>query len=113
MVAKSRGSTDISLSSNYILKRLKKRKQRSVPTNLNNSLDPSQLPIIAKAVGLDETAFNTCLTSGKYTNFIQKSVEEAIKAGALGTPYSVIITKDGRKVVINGAEPLTSVKIKI
>jgi len=82
-------------------------------TNSNNSLDPSQLPIIAKAVGLDETAFNTCLTSGKYTNFIQKSVEEAIKAGALGTPYSVIITKDGRKVVINGAEPLTSVKIKI
>lgn len=82
-------------------------------TNSNNSLDLSQLPVIAKAVGLDETAFNTCLSSGKYTGFIQKSVEEAIKAGALGTPYSVIVAKDGRMVVINGAEPLISVKIKI
>ncbi len=82
-------------------------------TNSNDSLDPSQLPIIAKAVGIDETAFNTCLSSGKYTEFVKKSVEEAIKAGALGTPYSVIIAKDGRMVVINGAEPLASVKIKI
>ncbi len=82
-------------------------------TESNNTLDANQLPVIAKQVGLDETAFNACLSSGKYTEFIKKSVEEAIKAGALGTPYSVIIAKDGRMVVINGAEPLASVKIKI
>ena len=44
---------------------------------------------------------------------MKKSVEEAIKAGALGTPYSVIVTKDGKKVVINGAEPIAMVKAKI
>ena len=81
-------------------------------TNSNNSLEASELPKIAQAVGLDVTAFNSCLSSGRYTEFITKSVEEAIKAGARGTPYSVII-KGSQKVVINGAEPLASVKIKI
>lgn len=82
-------------------------------TNSNNTLDPSELPKIAQTVGLDVTAFNTCLSSGKYTEFIKRSVEEAVKTGARGTPYSVILTKDGKKVVINGAEPLASVKVKI
>jgi len=82
-------------------------------TNSNNSLDPNQLPIIATNVGLDKSAFNTCLSSGKYNAFITKSVEDAVKAGARGTPYSVIIAKNGEKVVINGAEPFESVKLKI
>ena len=82
-------------------------------TNSNDSLNPAELPKIAKAVGLDVTAFNACLSSGKYTEFVQKSVEEAVKAGARGTPYSVIISKDGTKVVINGAEPFAMVKAKL
>ena len=44
---------------------------------------------------------------------VKKSVEEAVKAGARGTPYSVIVAKDGEKVVINGAEPIEMVKDKI
>ena len=82
-------------------------------TNSNDTLDPSELPKIATAMGLDVTTFNTCLSSGKYAELVKKSVEEAIKAGALGTPYSVIVTKDGQKVLINGAEPITMVKAKI
>ena len=82
-------------------------------TSSNDSLDPSELPKIATAIGLDVIAFNTCLSSGKYAELVKKSVEEAIKAGALGTPYSVIVTKDGQKVLINGAEPITMVKAKI
>ena len=82
-------------------------------TNSNDTLDPSELPKIATAIGLDVIAFNTCLSSGKYAELVKKSVEEAIKAGALGTPYSVIVTKDGQKVLINGAEPIAMVKAKI
>lgn len=82
-------------------------------TKSNNSLDPAELPKIAAATGLDVNAFNTCLSSGKYTETINESVKEAIKAGALGTPYSIIVTKDGQKILINGAEPLAMVKSKI
>ncbi len=82
-------------------------------TNSNDSLDPSELPEIAATVGLDVGAFNTCLSSGRHTESVKKSVGEAIKAGALGTPYSVIVTEDGQKVLINGAEPIAMVKAKI
>ncbi len=82
-------------------------------TKSNDSLDPSELPKIAKAIGLDESAFNNCLNSGKYADFITKSIEAAVKAGARGTPYSIIITKGSKQTVINGAESLASVKTKI
>lgn len=82
-------------------------------TNSNDSLDPAELPKIAGNVGLDVKAFNDCLSSGKYTEFVKNSVEEAVKAGARGTPYSVIIAEDGKKGVINGAEPLDMIKVKV
>ena len=82
-------------------------------TNSNNSLDLAELPRMAGAIGLDVNAFNTCLSSGKYTAFIKTSVENAVKAGARGTPHSVIIAQDGTQVIINGAEPYANVKDKI
>jgi protein-disulfide isomerase len=82
-------------------------------TNSNDSLDPAELPKIAQAVGLDVIAFNTCLSSGRHAEKIQESIAEATKAGARGTPYSVILSKDGTKTVINGAEPFDMVKAKL
>lgn len=82
-------------------------------TPSNDGLDPAELPKIAAAVGLNQAAFNECLSSGKYSQFVAQSVEAAVKAGARGTPHSVIMTKDGRQVVVNGAEPLVAVKAKI
>jgi protein-disulfide isomerase len=82
-------------------------------TNSNDSLEDSELPRIATAIGLDEEAFNACLSSGRHTESITQSIESAIRAGALGTPYSIIVAQDGRQVVINGAEPIDMVKVKI
>ncbi len=82
-------------------------------TNSNDSLDPAELPKIALALGLDVSAFNSCLSSGKYTKAIQDSMTEAVKAGARGTPYSVLVSRDGTKIAINGAEPFESIKTKI
>jgi len=39
-------------------------------TESNDKLDPKQLPEIAKFIGLDVNAFNTCLASGKYADRI-------------------------------------------
>ncbi len=82
-------------------------------TPSNDGLDLAELPKIAAAVGLNQVAFNECLSSGKYSQFVAQGVEAAVKAGARGTPHSVIMTKDGRQVVVNGAEPLVAVKAKI
>ncbi len=60
-------------------------------TTSNNTLDPAKLPVIAKDVGLDVTAFNTCVASGKYADKIQSQIAEAENAGAQGTPFSLLI----------------------
>jgi protein-disulfide isomerase len=82
-------------------------------TGSNDSLDPAQLPILAKAVGVDETAFNNCLTSGKYTQAVKDSAKEGFEAGARGTPFSLILIDSEVAGTINGAEPLSSVKAKL
>ncbi len=80
-------------------------------TPSNNGFDEKQLPVIAKEIGLDVNAFNTCLSSGKFTAKVEADYQDGIKAGAKGTPYSLIVTKkDGSKVPINGAQPYESLK---
>ena len=82
-------------------------------TNSNNSLDETELPRIASAIGLDLGAFNTCLSSGKYKAIIDKSIAEGIGAGVQGTPKSFILKKGKVVNTIDGAEPLEMVTVKI
>lgn len=79
-------------------------------TNSNNSLDPAQLPKIAKTVGLDVTAFNTCLSSGKYADKVEADYQDAVKAGGRGTPNSILVSKDGTKTTVQGAQPYENLK---
>jgi len=82
-------------------------------TNSNNSLDPNELPNIATFAGLDVNAFNSCLSSGKYTKAVQDAVTSGTSAGAQATPNSFAISKSGQKVFINGAQPFEQVKATI
>ena len=82
-------------------------------TNSNNSLDPAELPKIAKAVGLDVKTFNTCLSSGKYAAKVEADYQDAIKAGGKGTPTSILISKDGTKTTVEGAQPYDQLKTVI
>jgi protein-disulfide isomerase len=62
-------------------------------TTSTDTLDPSVLSIVAGEDGLNVTQFNACLSSGKYAATIQASYQDAIAAGAQGTPYSVMVLK--------------------
>ncbi len=79
----------------------------------NNGLDPAELPKIAAYIGLDVSAFNTCLSSGKYKTLIEKSIAEGSKAGVSGTPGSFLL-KNGKVIEsITGAQPLEQIIQKI
>jgi len=103
----------------------------------NNGLDAAQLPIFAKQVGLDVSKFNTCLSSGKMAATVDAQAKDGAKAGARGTPYSVMMLKntlsksqesavtsfvtqsgltanvtissDKNRIVLNGALPLAAI----
>lgn len=79
-------------------------------TGSNDSLDTAQLPLLASKLGIDTKAFNSCLSSGKYTATVKAMVQEGMQAGAQGTPYSVIVTKKGETFPIEGAFPYANLK---
>jgi protein-disulfide isomerase len=79
-------------------------------TPSNNGLDAAQLPEIAKYVGLNVDQFNTCLSSGKYAKKIAKDIAEAEATGGEGTPWNIIIRKDGKKFPLSGYRPVENLK---
>lgn len=79
-------------------------------TPSNNGLDPAELPKIAQYVGLDVAKFNTCLNSGKYVKHIGEDAQNARATGGNGTPWSIVVAKNGKKYPLSGAQPYASVK---
>lgn len=82
-------------------------------TNSNNTLDPAELPKIANKIGLNVTAFNTCLSSGKYAAKVEADYQDAVKAGGRGTPNSIIVSTDGTKTTVQGAQSYEALKSTI
>lgn len=82
-------------------------------TTSNNGLDPKELMNIADYAGLNSSSFYTCLQSGKYTNQIEKAMEDGAKAGVNGTPTSFILVNGKVVDIIQGAQPYETVLAKL
>jgi protein-disulfide isomerase len=61
-------------------------------TPSNDGLDPKNLSVFAKKVGVDVTKFDTCLSTGTYATEIKEDYENAIKLiGTESTPFTVLV----------------------
>jgi protein-disulfide isomerase len=60
---------------------------------------------------VDNAKFKECLSSDKYDSLISKHVSNAQGLGGNGTPYNVILTKDGGVIKFSGAQPKERVDI--
>lgn len=60
-------------------------------TPSNNGLEEKQLSEIAQYAGLNESAFNTCLSSGEMKARIQTEHDEGSNSGGTGTPHSIFV----------------------
>ena len=74
-------------------------------TPSNNGLDLAKLPEIAEELGLDRDKFQQCLDGGKLSQKVRQDYEDGARAGVRGTPHTVLLTKDGRRIDISGAMP--------
>ena len=81
-------------------------------TPSNNGLDLNELPKIAQSLGINENAFNKCLENQDTLPKVQRDAQEAVKAGAKGTPFSVIKYKD-KTVVVPGGVPFEQMEQEI
>jgi YD repeat-containing protein len=72
--------------------------------------DMKRLPEFAVAAGADKNKFEICYNNGKYAEKVAADVQAAVKAGAGGTPYSVIMVGDQQEPIEGGAVPFEVLK---
>ena len=69
---------------------------------VNEPTNQNKIPDYAVQAGVDKAKFTACVEAGTFTKKIEEDVAAAIKAGAKGTPYSVMIVGD-QQGIIDGA----------
>jgi len=70
-------------------------------TSNGTGLALTQLPVIAKSLGLNVSQFQQCLDSGTFKDEVDKDIADGSAAGVSGTP-SWFIGKSSKDGVING-----------
>lgn len=83
-------------------------------TPSNNGLDLQKLPQLAEQIGLDRRKFEACLEGdargGKYAGHIEADLQDATTSGGTGTPFVLVVARNGKTYPINGAQPYEVVK---
>jgi len=79
-------------------------------TPSNDGLDLNLLPTFATEIGLDKTAFTSCLTDKAVAQKVIDQEKNAQEAGAQGTPYPIVMLNDEVKGALPGALPADQLK---
>ena len=82
-------------------------------TPSNNGLNSDDLPKLAGQVGLNVSAFQTCLDSEKYKEYIESDYQSGVDAGVSGTPGNFVMNDKGEVWSIPGAVPFETLKTTI
>jgi protein-disulfide isomerase len=82
------------------------------PTNDRTDLTVV-LPQIYTKIGLNKAKMEECIESGRYDAHIASDMENAIATGGRGTPWSVVIGKNGHTVPLNGAQTAQAIETLI
>lgn len=70
----------------------------------------SDLEGVASKVGVNVSAFNTCVDSDKYADYVESDYQEGITAGVRGTPGNFIVNTKGDAWFVPGAYPYEQIK---
>ena len=74
----------------------------------------NKLVPLAKEIGLDETEFQSCLKSGRYTERVQEDLAEGSRIGITGTPGNILLNNEtGEVSVLKGAVQAKVLKANI
>jgi len=82
--------------------------ERTTSNGTGFALD--KLGPLAKEIGIDQTKFQSCLDSGKYTKKVQDQMAAGTAEGVSGTPGTIILAANGDTQLVPGALPFESIK---
>ncbi len=80
---------------------------------INTFFDLTKLDSTVTSVGVNAAAFETCYQSDKYQDKISKEFNDAVASGGQGTPFNVLVDKNGKNIEIAGSQPLAVVTAAI
>lgn len=70
----------------------------------NQPTNTARLGEFARTSGVNETAYNECVESGRTQTLVEEDFNDGLRVGAKGTPHSIVLV-GGQQFVINGAQP--------
>ncbi|PIT90898.1 hypothetical protein COU17_02995 [Candidatus Kaiserbacteria bacterium CG10_big_fil_rev_8_21_14_0_10_49_17] len=75
-----------------------------------DKFSPAFFEQTARSLGLTEQQYTACTESNATVALVQEDFEEAVTAGGQGTPFVVVMNKDGETFPFSGALPYEQVK---
>ncbi|MBI2443021.1 MAG: DsbA family protein [Candidatus Levybacteria bacterium] len=72
-----------------------------------------QLGSLAAEVGVNQSAFQSCLDGGKYAQLVKDQIADGSTGGVSGTPSTFLIDANGKSQLIVGAQPIDAFKTEI
>ncbi len=82
--------------------------ERTTSNGTGFALD--KLGPLAAELGVDQTAFQSCLDSGKYAQKVKDDIADGSGGGVCGTPTMIIIDSKGKPNVQVGAQDISTFK---
>ena len=79
-------------------------------TESNDSFNADDLPKLAKEMNIDQSKFTDCLKSGRMKSKVDEDIRDGVSAGFEGTPMSILVTRSGQKITIEGAQSFDTMK---
>ncbi len=80
-----------------------------VERELNELTNMTKLSSFAIRAGVDEAEFNACVAEERFIDKVNADAADAQRAGAQGTPHSLVLVGD-QQGVISGAQPYETIK---
>ena len=85
--------------------------ERTTSNGTGFALD--KLGSLAAEVGVNQSTFQKCLDSGKYTQAVKDQITDGGGAGVSGTPSTFVIDAKGETKLVVGAQPIDAFKTVI
>ncbi len=80
---------------------------------INQPVNPINFGQYATQAGANPTAVATCIMNGSVNARVASDIANALKIGARGTPYTVILEDGATPVIVNAAYPYAYIKQEI
>lgn len=77
------------------------------------AITPAWLRSTAVELGASADAYDACIVSGRHDEVLAKHTNNAQDLGSRGTPYTVLLTKDGQSLTFAGALPIDRVRVLV